>query len=450
MLVEVARDVEQPAVLPAQVVEVQGAFLGVCEGGVGDGEHCLADDPGLDQAAGVDADDARAVGERVEVPRARLACIGLLAAGRPDDRVGVAEVDAHPLGGVLRVGAHEHAHLRELRPDGGEPATDELDLVGCDERRGAEVEDVGLSRVQRNPPLELLARRARPPLEPVVEPLRAGEDDPVARDPVHLLELLPLDVVPDEDAVGHEAQQALAGQVVPARDADARADPERPRRLQVLDLRRGELDHGARKHGVGLLGGEELGDPAARRDRVLVAREPRDRLPGELGVGAGCQARDPLVQRSLEGLRQAAVVDSPVELVDEAAAEGGRVGVAGVAVAGEVGQRAHEPADAAPAVAASARRRVRVRDVRVLSGQLLDQLEVAGILLQPPERDVHLVPPLCEQPDRLAEVAQVAGVEEREDELQAGRGGLCDRSGRSLCFGLLHGTEPSAPPSGQA
>ena len=62
---------------------------------------------------------------------------------------------------------------------------------------------------------------------------------------------------------------------------------------------------------------------------------------------------------------------------------------------------------------------------------------------------MHLVSLLGEQPDRLAEVAQVAGVEEREDELQAGGGCFlhdvcrnCDfrrlLHERSLAPGLAH------------
>jgi len=54
------------------------------------------------------------------------------------------------------------------------------------------------------------------------------------------------------------------------------------------------------------------------------------------------------------------------------------------------------------------------------------------------------------RPDRPAEMAQVAGVQEGEQEPQARRGSLRVRNGRSLYFGLLHGPEPSAPPSGRA
>src|SRR5581483_2424994 len=129
VLLEVSRDVQESAVLPAEIVEVERALLRPREGGIGDGEDGLADDPGLDQAARVDPDDAGAVGERVEVARPRLAGVRLLPFPRPDDRVRVAEVDVAPLRGVLRVRADEDTDLREALPDRGQPTADEADLV---------------------------------------------------------------------------------------------------------------------------------------------------------------------------------------------------------------------------------------------------------------------------------------------------------------------------------
>ncbi len=274
---------------------------------------------------------------------------------RPDDRVaGSPRSTPSHWAAVLRVRAHEHADLRELRPDGGEPAADELDLVGCDERRGAEVEDVRLRRVEPDLRCEVLARRARRPVEPVVEALRAGEDDPVAPGSR---------ASPRAPAAGCRSRRRR-GRARSAAGPCRSGCPSSRRRCPVripsarAAFRYSTCDEansitGLASTASGLLarrGTRRSGGSAGSRPR---AREPRDRLPRELGVGAGRQARDPLVQRPLEGLRQAAVVDPPVELVDEAAAEGRRVGVARVAVAGEVGQRAHEPADAPPAVAAA-------------------------------------------------------------------------------------------------
>ncbi len=129
-------------------------------------------------------------------------------------------------------------------------------------------------------------------------------------------------------------------------------------------------------------------------------------------------------------------------------AQRGRVGEARLAVAGEVGQRADQPRDAAPAVSARAGCGDVVGDGRAVGGELLDQPEVAGVLLQPAERDVDLVPLAGEDPDRTAVVAQVARVEKREEDAQRARGWLggvrhvAKRSaGRS---GLFRG-QPASP-----
>ncbi len=388
---------------------------------VEDGEDALADDARLEQPARVDADDAGAVGQRVEVVGTRLAVVRLRALGRPDRGVPeLGEVDPVPLARVLGVRTDEQADLAERRraggPDRPAPAADEVDLVRGDERRRAQVEDVRGVRVEPDLALELTGRRARRPVEPVVEALCSRQHDPIARDPVHLLELGPLDVVPDERAVGDEAQQALAAEVVPARDADAGADAELARALQVLDLGRRELDHGAREHDVGPLLRDERGDAAARRNRLLQTAKPRQGARREGCVGAGREAVDPTVQRRLEERREAAEVEPPVQLRGDALPQRRGVGEARFAVSGQVGQRADEPREAAPAVASRPGGGQRVRHRRTLRRQLLDQPEVARVLLQPPERDVDLVALAGEQPDRAAVVAQVAGMEEREED----------------------------------
>src|SRR5436853_464615 len=62
---------------------------------------------------------------------------------------------------------------------------------------------------------------------------------------------------------------------------------------------------------------------------------------------------------------------------------------------------------------------------------------LGGVLLEPAEGDVVVVAALGEQPDRLAEVPEVGGVEEREDELQLRCGRRFDPGGRGLGLGLL-------------
>ena len=65
VLVEVARHLDESAVLFEEVVEVQGALLPVFESWRQQREHGLAEDPCLDLRAGVEPDHGRAVMQRV-------------------------------------------------------------------------------------------------------------------------------------------------------------------------------------------------------------------------------------------------------------------------------------------------------------------------------------------------------------------------------------------------
>ena len=120
-----SRDVEQAAVLPAQVVEVERSLLSARELRVEHRQHRLPDDPGLDQAAGVDPDDARAVGERVEVAGTRLACVRLLALARPDRGVRARRGRRRATGRRSAGAGGSGRRSRGAGADRGQPAADE-------------------------------------------------------------------------------------------------------------------------------------------------------------------------------------------------------------------------------------------------------------------------------------------------------------------------------------
>jgi hypothetical protein len=100
---------------------------------------------------------------------------------------------------------------------------------------------------------------------------------------VQLDGLAALDLVPDEDALGRPLEQALVGQVGPARDQRSRGDPEPPRALQELDLRRGAVDDGGGEDDIGGVLADVRVDFRARRDRLLESRRAAERL-GSSGV----------------------------------------------------------------------------------------------------------------------------------------------------------------------
>ncbi len=150
-----------------------------------------------------------------------------------------ADDDPEPLGREARIG-----------PKGTDPAADERDLVGRDEEGRADVEEEGRLRPDADPALELFRRPARRALEPLVELLGARHDGAPAVDPVQLLELAPLHLVPDEHPIRREAEHPLVREVVPARDTGPGRDAEPARALQVVDLVRGVLDERRREHDV--------------------------------------------------------------------------------------------------------------------------------------------------------------------------------------------------------
>src|SRR6478672_157418 len=67
-------------------------------------------------------------------------------------------------------------------------------------------QDIRLCGIQADPSHELAARRAWPPLEPLVEQLCTGRDDARSRHRVQLDRLTALDLVPDEYPLGDELE----------------------------------------------------------------------------------------------------------------------------------------------------------------------------------------------------------------------------------------------------
>jgi hypothetical protein len=92
---------------------------------------------------------------------------------------------------------------------------------------------------------------------------------------------LPLDLVPDEDAVGDRPDDRLAAQVVPALDADAGADPERLRGLQEVRLRGAETHVRGEEHNVRLVAPEVLLDLGVWRHRPLSQADEGQHEPPE-------------------------------------------------------------------------------------------------------------------------------------------------------------------------
>ena len=125
----------------------------------------------------------------------------------------------------VRIRRHDRTHVQEERLVGGKP--DRLT-----ERRA-------------------VARRR--PIEPLVVALRAGNGDAIRGHAVPPDRFLLLRLVPEQDAVGHVAQQRLARQVVPAEDADAGAPAKRTGGAQMIDLRQPPRRHRRQQHDVGIV-----------------------------------------------------------------------------------------------------------------------------------------------------------------------------------------------------
>ena len=290
-------------------------------------QHALARDAGLDQAARVDADHAGAVDERVEVVGARVAAVRLraLAAARSRRCRDAERSTPRHWRRVLRMRADQDARRRgrsaRRSRSGLDPPADEGDLVRGDERRRAEVEDVGRAGVEADLAREL-RRRSRSDersnhsskrCAPVSTTRSAGM-------PCSSSSSAALDGVPHEDAVGDEAKQPLAGQVVPARHADAGA----------------ECRAGARSSGTrpGRRRTRSPGWPARRPAAARATKLVTRRLVGIASSRrasrrcvpsaslASAPGRQPVDAPRSAGLREPgrrAVVETPVQLLGDAA-----------------------------------------------------------------------------------------------------------------------------------
>ena len=274
VLVERLADVEEAAVLVEEVAEVQRPA-------------CVPANSGASGASTLLPRIAASISALVLMPTTAALCAseskksaraspasGWAPARRPDDDVpDVGEVDAVATGRRSADAAGRGRRARAgaaSRPRGAAPSQrrTKRDLVRGDERRRADVEHVrarpGRARPARRTPRAVGARRAarttrRTSARRWRRPARAA----IA---VHLGRLARLALVPDEDAVGHDADQALARQVVPAGDRDARTGiPARAGALHVLDLAARELDDRRDEHDVGPLLAEVV-----RRSRGLV------------------------------------------------------------------------------------------------------------------------------------------------------------------------------------
>jgi len=94
--------------------------------------------------------------------------------------------------------------------------------------------------VRREPdgPTERRLRRPRHGGEPLVVALRPREHEALRRNAMQIDGFLHLRLVPDQDAIGHDVQQRLTGQMVEAHDAGRRGNPKRARGLEVVELLR--------------------------------------------------------------------------------------------------------------------------------------------------------------------------------------------------------------------
>src|SRR6185312_16943532 len=101
----------------------------------------------------------------------------------------VVQLGLPPLACVVRMRAYEHADVPDLGPaappERRHPAANEPDLVGGDEPRRAEVEEVWAGS-QAHALGQLLGRPGRRAVEPRVEARGAGDDDVLGRNPVVL------------------------------------------------------------------------------------------------------------------------------------------------------------------------------------------------------------------------------------------------------------------------
>src|SRR5215216_6682104 len=118
------------------------------------------------------------------------------------------------------------------------PLHDELRLARASwKERRTDPQHVRASGRKTDALEKLLSRPRRTAAEPLVETLRAGDDDPLPGKSVHADRLVRLRVVPDEQGIDDVPDDGLAREVVPAPDQYHRRDTARLRAAQDVDLR---------------------------------------------------------------------------------------------------------------------------------------------------------------------------------------------------------------------
>ena len=221
VLVERRRRLERAAAGVDEVAEVQRPLLRLAELRRADRQHRPSLDERLDHRARVDPDHGRGGVDRVVVERVVLGVIGSAGRHARDDLRAGRRDRPRPTPRRCRDAAARARRDRERRiaRRALEPAPDEsdLDVAGRDVRRRADVEDDPRApgRARRDASSSSRDRRRRA-VEPAVEELRPGDDDPLARNAVELDASLALDLVPDVQPVGHRLDDPLRRQVVPA------------------------------------------------------------------------------------------------------------------------------------------------------------------------------------------------------------------------------------------
>ena len=214
------------------MAEVERSLLRLAEAVVADREHRAALDERLDHRARVDPDDRGGKVDRVVVERlvgdARSGCSAASSArSRSEDRRARPppiprrcpvrpDQDAVRLSEVLSLArsAASHPRTKAISFSAG--------AIAREERRRERTAPRERSRVARRTP----PGRARVAREPIVEELRAGDDDVSRRRAVQLDGLALLALVPDEDAVGRHLDEPLRRELIPARDGEPDRNPQ--------------------------------------------------------------------------------------------------------------------------------------------------------------------------------------------------------------------------------
>ena len=203
------------------------------------------------------------------------------------------DVELRPADDVVRMRPEENGRFGEafVGADPAEPLAHEDGLVAGDEERRAQIDDERARRVEVVKVGELLPRRARLPVEPVVEAVRAHGHDALARDAVQADRLLDLKVVPDDGQRRRVVEQTLVREVVPARDRQHGRDAEIRGGAEIVAVGRAEPDERRDQHDIGI---------AASSDVLL---HPGGDGHGSLRVGAARKA-EPTPQSASSASRE--------------------------------------------------------------------------------------------------------------------------------------------------